>query len=115
MGTGRRNSFDLKVMSTNGSVTVHIPRSFQGLLTVSTRDGISFSSQLSEHVTTFSEVNNIRKCFVGDLSSWGEAGEWAGDKVTAETQNGRVKVQFTDEVIPESARSRGFLGRVLEL
>jgi len=113
---GARTSYHLQAVSTHGSVTVHIPRSFQGLLTVSTRGGVSFSSQLSEHVTTFSELNNTRKCFVGDLSSWGEAVEWTGDEVTAETKHGRVKVQYVDEVKPGSSRKRkSFLGWVLGL
>jgi hypothetical protein len=73
---------------------------------------MSFSDEISEHVTTFSEVENTRRCFVGDLSGLGENGEWMGDEVIAETTHGRVKVRFVDEVRLESARGRGFLGRV---
>ena len=73
------------------------------------------SAELSEHVTIFSEVDNVRRCFIGDLSNWGESGVWTGDEITAETQNGRVKVQFVDEAKRESVKSRSFLGRVLRL
>ena len=73
------------------------------------------SAELSEHATILSEVDNVRRCFIGDLSDWGESEVWTGDEITAETQNGRVKVQFVDETKRESVKSRSFLGRVLRL
>jgi hypothetical protein len=67
-------------------MSVQIPRDFKGLLTLDTRNNIVMSAELSEHVTIFSEVDNVRRCFIGDLSNWGESGVWTGDGITAETQ-----------------------------
>jgi hypothetical protein len=114
-GTTQRAPYHFQASSTNANITVHIPRDFHGILTLATRSNSVLSSELSEHTTVFSEVDNVRRCFIGDLSTWGDSGDWAGDEITAETQNGRVKVQFVDDSKPGMVKSKGFLGRVLGL
>jgi hypothetical protein len=114
-GTIQRAPYHFQASSTNANITVHIPRDFHGILTLATRSNSVLSSELSEHTTVFSEVDNVRRCFIGDLSTWGDSGDWAGDEITAETQNGRVKVQFVDDSKLGTVKPKGFLGRVLGL
>jgi len=100
-----RSPFHLRATSRNSYVTIHLPRSFQGLLTMSSERGsFKLSDELSEHVTTFNEVNDTRRCFVGDFaaSGWAEAEAegvegWTGDEVFASSQYDKVTVQYVDE------------------
>jgi len=113
---GGRKPFHITATSKNGSVTLHLPRSFQGFLTLTTTNGtIIFSDQLAPHVTTFSHVSSTKRCFIGDLTSWLDRDqEWKGDEVTASSHNGKVKLQFVDEV--KATKGKGnFWSRALGL
>jgi hypothetical protein len=115
-----RKPFQLSAHTHNGSVTIHLPRSFSGLLTTTATHGsINLSDSLMEHVTTFSEINSTKRCFVGDLSEWAEGEEvWTGDEVNLVTNSGRVKVMYTDEVPPPKGSkppTRGFFSRMMGL
>jgi hypothetical protein len=93
-----RNPFQLKVHSAYSSVTLYLPRSFNGPLQLMTEHGsVSFSPDLTEVATTFSEVENVRRCFVGDFKGWTGADEWHGDEVSVGSRNGSIKVKFVDE------------------
>jgi len=108
-----RDPFHLTAFTVNGSMTIRLPRSFHGLL-ISTASSINMSDALAEHVTTFSEINSTKRCFVGDLSEWSEGEEgWFGDEVSLATKNGRVKIMYTDEV--PTPPSKGFFSRVMGL
>jgi hypothetical protein len=51
--------FHLTATSKNGSVTVHVPRTFCGTVSAYTKNGsVSWSNALQPHVTIFSEVSN---------------------------------------------------------
>ncbi|KAJ7813972.1 hypothetical protein B0H13DRAFT_1515525, partial [Mycena leptocephala] len=52
--------------SSNGDSVIYVPRSFRGLVTVSSRNG-SVRFSLSVNLVTFIKVNNTRRCFIGDL------------------------------------------------
>jgi hypothetical protein len=79
---------------------------------LTTRNGsTNISEALSRHTTTFSEVNSMRKCFVGDFTEdYGEE-RWNGDEVTVEAKNGSVKVKYVDEVKPK-LENKGFFSRM---
>ncbi|KAJ7880678.1 hypothetical protein B0H13DRAFT_1630296, partial [Mycena leptocephala] len=79
--------------SSNGTVTIHLPRTFRGPLHLTTRNGSGrFSDALKAALTTFSEVNSTRRCFVGDFSDWTE-------EISVESMNGNVKVGYEVEVV----------------
>lgn len=108
-----RLPFYFNIFAQNGAVHVHIPRSFHGLLTIKTWNGSTkFSPETTVHLTTFSEVDRTRRCFIGDYSELTDDGEWQGDEVIVEARNGSVKVQYDDEVQEKGERKSGFFGRL---
>ncbi|KAF7343858.1 hypothetical protein MSAN_01967100 [Mycena sanguinolenta] len=94
-----RPPMHIKARSSNGSVTLHIPRSFRGPVTIRTSNGsVRFSDSISTHLTTFSEVKKTRRCFIGDYTDWTDQPEgWIGDELDLETSNGTVKLQYDVE------------------
>ncbi|KAF8067928.1 hypothetical protein FPV67DRAFT_1165290 [Lyophyllum atratum] len=108
-----RLPFYLDIFGYNGAVHIHIPRSFNGLLTIKQWNGSTkFSPEASMHLTTFSEVDKTRRCFIGDYSEMADGEEWQGDEVFVETRNGSVKVHYDDEVQEKGDRKSGFFGRL---
>ncbi len=57
------------------------------------------SSALNKNLVTFSEVNGIVQCFLGDVSKYVEkAGiDWNGDELVAEVIHGHVKLEYDDD------------------
>ncbi|KAK7046445.1 hypothetical protein R3P38DRAFT_2873838 [Favolaschia claudopus] len=101
-----RPPINLTALTSNGSVNIHLPRSFRGPLTIRTRNGsIRFSDALNADLTTFNEVNQTRRCFIGDFADWTEEG-WAGDEVSIESSNGSIRLQY-DAESPSDAGSKG--------
>ncbi|KAF7343695.1 hypothetical protein MSAN_01949400 [Mycena sanguinolenta] len=94
-----RPPIHIKATSTYGSVTLHVPRSFRGPATIRTTYGsVRISDSLSAELTTFSEVKQTRRCFIGDYADWAEQPEgWTGDEIDVETTNGNVKLQYDVE------------------
>lgn len=113
-GPASRPYFILKASSTNGDVQIHIPRSFHGPLILSVKHGsVKFSDDLSEHLTTFGEINSTRRCFVGDFSQGIGKGEWKGDEIVVDVRHGVVKMQYDDDVAGSVIKSRPtFLNRI---
>ncbi|KAF5383253.1 hypothetical protein D9615_004907 [Tricholomella constricta] len=106
-----RIPFYLNILAFNGSVNVHLPRSFHGLVVVKAWNGnTKFSSESSVHLTTFSDVDKTRRCFIGDYSEMTD--EWQGDEVFIEARNGSVKLQYDDEAQEKGDRKSGFFGRL---
>lgn len=102
--------FHLSALARDGSIQIHVPRSFEGPITITVRDGsVQFSDELSPLVATLSEVNKernkIRRCFVGMLPQSDEA--WVGDEVEVFTRDGSVKILYEDET-----RIKGFFRRM---
>ncbi|KAG6865379.1 hypothetical protein C0991_003082 [Blastosporella zonata] len=109
-----RLPFYMKVEASNGPVYIYIPRSFNGLVSVTRWNGNSkFSTQVSTNLTTFSDVNKTYKCFIGDHSAIAEGGEWEGDEVVVDARNGSVKVHYDDELSYDNGdKKSGFFGRL---
>jgi hypothetical protein len=99
----------------NGSVTVGIPGTFEGLLTIHAKNGsVKISDEIAQRIGMQNEEQHIHRCFVGDISLYkdGDAG-WAGDKLEVDAHNGRVKVYIVDGE-PEASKSKqGLLSRIL--
>jgi len=88
----------------NGSVTVSIPRTFRGQLTLHTHNGrVSLSSALAPRAAMLSGLNGSHTYFVGERPSddkWrtGTSGEGEEvDEVIGWSKNGSVKVSYDDE------------------
>ncbi|KAJ7245648.1 hypothetical protein B0H12DRAFT_1073422 [Mycena haematopus] len=99
----------IKAQGTYGSVTLHVPRSFCGPVTISTRYGsIRFSDSLLADLTTFNEANKTRRCFIGDYSNWAEQSDgWIGDEIELETTYGSIKLQYDIESNVGSSKGKG--------
>ncbi|KAJ3512411.1 hypothetical protein NLJ89_g3541 [Agrocybe chaxingu] len=104
--------------SLNGAINLYLPRSFRGPLRIRTfNGGIRFSDAVQSTLTQFSEVDRVRRSFLGhfDPSEFDASVQWAGDELDAETMNGAVRIYFDDEASPPGAqksKSPGFLERL---
>ncbi|KAK7445478.1 hypothetical protein VKT23_014895 [Stygiomarasmius scandens] len=88
----------LNAISQNGSVMVHIPRSFQGLITATTRHGgrPRLSEALMTQTTTFGNDGDISRYYVGDYSA-DHLENNLGDEVHVESKLGSIKLFYDDE------------------
>ncbi|KAJ4473821.1 hypothetical protein J3R30DRAFT_3511789 [Lentinula aciculospora] len=106
-------SFDLKSNSKNGNVTVKIPRSYRGPVTGTTIHGrIWMSEGVSAQAVVFSEVQGVKRLFIGDMSTRNDKTD---DNMMLETQHGSIRVYYEDEdSTPFVVKSvKGFWGRIL--
>jgi hypothetical protein len=76
---------------------------------------VKFSDDVSERMGHCNEIDNTRRCFVGDLSLLrDDDGGWKGDKVNIRTEHSSVKVRFVDEAEPEIPTGKaGLISRLL--
>ncbi|KAE9401092.1 hypothetical protein BT96DRAFT_992452 [Gymnopus androsaceus JB14] len=89
--------FSLTSFSHDGSVSVKLPRSYQGSLTASTKDGrVRMSPAVSAQATVFSTVNGTQKAYIGDLSVRKNDTD---DVVLLETRDGNITIQYEDEML----------------
>jgi len=111
-----RLPIQISCYSSNGSIHIYLPRSFQGPLSVQTHNGsLRFSEPVKQLLTPFSEMNGVQRSFLGhlDSSKWENGAEWVGDELAAESKNGNVKIYFDDEGdTPFRAKSQSFFGRI---
>ncbi|KAJ7691032.1 hypothetical protein B0H17DRAFT_1179737, partial [Mycena rosella] len=75
----------LNAYSSNGPITIHLPPSFRGPVTIRS-PAVRVSEHPAAELTTFSEEEHARRYFVGDFSAWTE--EWAGDTLEVESACG---------------------------
>ena len=100
-GSEYRHPFQLIAHSTNGNITLQLPQSFQGPVTISLRHGsVKFSEEIKKNLTAFDESNYIRHYFVGNFSRWVDLdGEgWTGDEAIIESKHGSAKIHYEDDV-----------------
>lgn len=68
---------------------------------------VRFSDSINRNLTTFGDVDNTRRCFLGDFSQWSDTGEeWTGDELTVDVKHGNVKIHCDDDAIGSIAKSR---------
>lgn len=87
-------------------VYIYLPRSFQGLLLLSTGCNVTLSDPLLENATQLSKLHSTRQYFVGDIQALREE-EWEGSRVVIEALRGPILVKYVDEV---AAQGKGFFG-----
>ncbi|KAJ7050278.1 hypothetical protein C8F01DRAFT_1345446 [Mycena amicta] len=96
----------LSLHTTDGSISLTLPRTFRGPLTVRLARGYArmrFSPAVSKATTVFSESSDgVRRCFVGDFAGWDseEEGKWTGDEATLSSDTGTfgsVWIEYEDE------------------
>jgi hypothetical protein len=99
-----RPFFSIEVRAHNGSVTITIPRSFRGQLTLHTDNGrVHLSPALAPRAATLSTVNGTHTYFVGERPSngkWHTGGSEDGEEVDGligSSKNGSLKVSYDDE------------------
>ncbi|KAJ6483432.1 hypothetical protein C8R45DRAFT_1001308 [Mycena sanguinolenta] len=109
-----RPPIHMKVHSSYGSVTLHVPRSFRGPVTIHTGHGsVRVSDALSADFTTFNEAKQTRRCFIGDYADWADQpGEWIGDEIEVESLNGSIKLQYDVELPSASTKGKGLLAKL---
>jgi len=94
-----------------GVVNVWLPSTFVGPATITTIYGkVTLSPAVEERCTTFSEINNVRTCFIGDYSAAGfrSLNEWKGSILQLSTSHSKIKLSFVDEVAPPTPAGSGF-------
>jgi hypothetical protein len=96
--------FLLNLLSKYGDLTIHLPHSFAGLLSIMANDnGVHFSDSLSEHLSILNETDTLRNCFVGEINEFNdmmwERG-WKGDEVVLCMKHGVVNIQYADDPAP---------------
>ncbi|KAF8879698.1 hypothetical protein BD779DRAFT_1676239 [Infundibulicybe gibba] len=133
-----RSPLFVTAYTSNGNITLSLPRSFRGPVTCTTPNGstrLSPAIRAALRIATEDDGKSTMRAFLG---SWEEASKlgptsaspeesstagdaksskaaatpdepWAGDELQAESKNGNVKIQFDDEVIESRT---GFLGRL---
>ncbi|KLO09839.1 hypothetical protein SCHPADRAFT_999978 [Schizopora paradoxa] len=94
-----------------GSVSVWIPSTFIGPATFTTTYGkVVLSPGVQERCTTFSEINNVRTCFIGDYGAAGfrNLNEWKGSILQISTSHSKISVNFVDELSSSPKDGNGF-------
>ncbi|KAF7430396.1 hypothetical protein PC9H_006101 [Pleurotus ostreatus] len=98
-----RPPFHLVANAVNGYVSLHLPNSFHGLLTVHVSAGdlekhIEIASGLMAHAVLLRETTDSRSYFIGEMGGWVKNEDnWEGDEIVASVEHGLVRAQFEDE------------------
>ncbi|KAG2151152.1 uncharacterized protein EDB93DRAFT_1249344 [Suillus bovinus] len=107
--THRAAPFLLNISASNGAVNVSLPRSFNGLLLLTTKHGsVSLSDTLSENCTHLSQVDLTRRYFVGDFSTLDDS-DWPGDELRVEGKHGKIRIRYVEEHTSADDTSKGGL------
>ncbi|KAJ7691035.1 hypothetical protein B0H17DRAFT_935443 [Mycena rosella] len=92
-----RPTLHIAAQASNGPMTIHLPPSFRGPVTIHSHIPlIRFSDRLAAEVTILSEVTHKCRCFVGDLPDYLD-GAWAGDVLDVHAANGCVILRYADD------------------
>lgn len=89
--------FLLDIYARDGRVTVLLPRSFHGLLFLTTRQSAKLSDDLLQRSTTLSTVEHTQRYFVGDISHRLFDNDWDGDELKVVSRDGRIMIRYKDE------------------
>jgi hypothetical protein len=99
-----RPFLNVEVGAHNGAITVTIPRSFRGQMTLQTKNGwVKLSPMLAPRAASLSVLDGTHTYFVGERPSCGKwhTGESEdGDEVDgliASSKNGSIRVSYDDE------------------
>ncbi|KAL0063884.1 hypothetical protein AAF712_009165 [Marasmius tenuissimus] len=94
-----RPPFQLKAAIQSGNIVLHLPRNFNGFITInSTLPNVLLSPEIARANRWISTTGRVRKGFIGDASRLdGEVGEWKGDEVVIEGTVVGVEIGFVVE------------------
>lgn len=101
----------LLVTTDTGSITLYIPRTYTGALTIrKTYGSVKLSPALEARVQTFSDIKGKRVCFVGDFrqAGFGQGGAadkprqdgiagWRGNAIDVGSVHGSIRVSYVDD------------------
>jgi hypothetical protein len=103
--------FLLTACAPHGSVRISLPRSFHGLLSLSTQHGsVYLADTVSQNATQLSQLDTARRYFVGDFSSLGD-GEWTGDELRIEGKHDSIRIKYIDDTVDDQSAG-GFFTRL---
>lgn len=93
---------DLVCQTSTGTVTVYLPRSFTGPLTLKSDLGTrSFSNAIENNTTIFSTRSGVTHGFIGDYERSGYGQDdgkgWKGDQLFVQSSLGTVTLYYIDE------------------
>ncbi|KAF8886773.1 hypothetical protein BD779DRAFT_1471026 [Infundibulicybe gibba] len=98
-----RPPFHLTAVGVDGYVSLYLPESFHGLVSIKVRAGdlnahISLSPQFAACGMILSETTLTRSYFVGELGRWAKTQQgWEGDRVDLVLDSGKVRLQILGE------------------
>ncbi|KAJ7152025.1 hypothetical protein C8R46DRAFT_483278 [Mycena filopes] len=112
--TPTRPAINLTLDTLYAPVVLRLPRSFRGPVTLRTQyAAVTFSDALTTNLTTFNELDNTHRCFVGDFADWAEnPAAWRGDEVNVVTSPASIKLKYDVEADQGGAKRSGFWGRL---
>lgn len=87
--------FQLDVIKYSGNVTIRLPRSFHGTLTMHNASSIVRSDAMAAQLAMLRETPTEKRYFLGDLTSWKQPGD--GCTVTIKSGTSEVRVRYVDE------------------
>ncbi|KAJ7206478.1 hypothetical protein GGX14DRAFT_367051 [Mycena pura] len=91
-------------------ITLHLPRTFRGPVTVRNTGSIRISEHLRADMMPLSEANDTMRYFVGTLEDWTDESKWAGDEVVLDNCGlGSVILQYDVEPKGAQCSSNGCL------
>ncbi|KAJ8509467.1 hypothetical protein ONZ45_g8363 [Pleurotus djamor] len=110
--TTPRPPFRLSAVSSNGSVSVYIPRSFHGPVSLESGNGtIRLSREVKRDLIVLSEEGGRQKGFIGDLGDYsydGHTEHGVGmnlDELSLRSGNGMISVYFAQERADDSSET----------
>ncbi|KLO06359.1 hypothetical protein SCHPADRAFT_1002397 [Schizopora paradoxa] len=96
----------LRCTSSHGAINVWLPPNFVGPVTISTVHGnVFFSPSVRSWCTTFSEVDNVRSCFIGDyeVAGFRSLNSWKGSILQLSTSTSSIRINSIEELSSESS------------
>jgi len=91
--------FFLHAVAKGGNLTVEIPPTYRGPLTIDSKRPVHLSPALTPLVSVFSDVDDIKKCFVGNAREDGfGSGEWLGSSIDLKCKDYKVTLRLLDEI-----------------
>ncbi|KZT40890.1 hypothetical protein SISSUDRAFT_416211 [Sistotremastrum suecicum HHB10207 ss-3] len=110
----RRQTAKIECASRSGSITVFLPPSFRGPITIGgvTRSLI-FSPGIQSKLMTFSERDDQSSHFLGDYPQGGIGPDekWEGDELSLTTGFGKIRLYYLGETIEPPKKSKRRFGR----
>lgn len=92
--------FSLNVFTKDGKITVLLPRSFHGPITMTSGDGsCTLSDDMLKTSTYLGVADRTTRYFVGQYSPSSMQQVWEGDEVKVETRDGNIRLRYVDEVV----------------